>query len=123
MCAKERLSAKAEIVQVKPPGQERFYRDDSCRETPGYRARNPGGSPLSRIVLGNLPEFEQWLKNPTDSRPRPHPAVITALEKFVECGVMRYGVVRYRCPGCGSDILVALGYLAYCTSSGRAVIG
>ena len=108
MCAKERPSAKAEIIRAgKPPCQERFYRDDSCRETPGYRAHNPGASPLSRIVLGNLPEFEQWLKNPHDSRPRPHPAVITALEKFVECGVMRYGVVRFRCPECGQDMFVA----------------
>ena len=46
MCAKKVPSAEAEIVRaVKPNGRRRFYRDASCRETPGYRARNPGGSP------------------------------------------------------------------------------
>ncbi|HOZ01381.1 MAG TPA: transposase, partial [Candidatus Syntrophosphaera sp.] len=108
MFAKEEASVKAEIVRIiKPISQGRFYRDASCQKTLGYRARDPGGSPLSRIVLNNLPEFEQWLKNPSDSQPHPHPAVITALEKFVECGVMRYGAVRFRCPECGTDMFVA----------------
>lgn len=45
-----------------------------------------------------------------DSRPlRPHPRVITALGKFIKCGVMRYGAVRFRCPECGHDAFVALG--------------
>ena len=108
MCAEKELSTKTQIIwAVKPNGQERFFRDASCPETPVYRARNPGGDPLSRIVLNNLPEFEQWLKNPSDLRPRPHPAIITALEKFVECGVMRFGAVRFRCPECGRDMFVA----------------
>ena len=107
MCAKEEPSAEAEIVRAGKPNGRRFSRDASRRETPCYRARDPGASPLSRIVLNNLPEFEQWLKNQPDSRPRPHPAVINALEKFVECGVLRYGAVRFRCPECGKDIFVA----------------
>ncbi|MBU2573629.1 MAG: transposase zinc-binding domain-containing protein [Elusimicrobia bacterium] len=73
----------------------------SCPETPGYRARSSRDNTLSHIALNNLSEFEQWLKSPSDSRPRPQPAIITALEKFVECGVMRYGAVRFRCPDCG----------------------
>ena len=108
MCAKKEPYAETEKVRaIKPDSHRHYYRDVSCLKTPGYRARDPGGSPLSRIVLNNLPEFEQWLKNPSDSRPRPHPSVITALEKFVECGVMRYGVVRFRCPECGRDMFVA----------------
>ncbi|PIU19625.1 MAG: hypothetical protein COT18_06540, partial [Elusimicrobia bacterium CG08_land_8_20_14_0_20_59_10] len=62
---------------------------------------------MSQIVLNNLQEFGQWLKNSTDARPRPHPSIIAAFEKFVECGVMRYGVVRFRCPECGRDLFVA----------------
>ncbi|PIU19819.1 MAG: hypothetical protein COT18_05475, partial [Elusimicrobia bacterium CG08_land_8_20_14_0_20_59_10] len=105
MRAEERLSAKT-IQAFKPAAPGR-----SCcggHEAPGYRARAPG-SPLSRIVLNNLQEFERWLKNPAGSQPpRPQPGVITALEKFIECGVMRYGAVRFRCPKCGHDVFVAL---------------
>ena len=95
--------------------------------TPCYRARDPGGSALSQIVLNNLTEFEQWLKNPPDSRLRPHPSVITALEKFVECGVMRYGVVRFRCPECGKDMIVAFsckrrGLCPICDAKRSAII-
>ena len=103
----------------------------SCRQAggysgppaPSYRARRPLDSALNRIVLDNLSEFKLWMRDPPDHRPRPHPAAITAMEKFVECGDMRFGAVRYRCPDCGHDIFVALGYLAYCTSSGLTVIG
>ena len=64
MCAEKELSTKTKIIwAVKPNGQERFFRDASCPETPVYRARNPGGDPLSRIVLNNLPEFEQLFMN------------------------------------------------------------
>ncbi|MDO8805704.1 MAG: transposase [Elusimicrobiota bacterium] len=49
------------------------------------------------------------MKNPPDSRPpRPQPAVISTLGKFIECGVMRYGAVRFRCPKRGHDVFVAL---------------
>ena len=69
MCAKEKPSAEAEIIRVgKPAVRERFNRDAFCPEMPGYRARNPGGDPLSRIVLNSLPKSEQWLKNPRDLR-------------------------------------------------------
>jgi hypothetical protein len=102
MRAEEKLSVKT--IQAFAAGR-------SCRggrETPGYRARAPG-SPLSRIVLNNLQEFEHWLKYPPGPRPpRPQPGVITALEKFIEYGVMRYGAVLFRCPKCGHDVFVAL---------------
>jgi len=100
MCAGEKPSANA--VKTRKPGGTAH----SCHgETPVYRARTPG--PVSQIVLNNLQEFEQELNNPPDARPRPHPSIITAFEKFVECGVMRYGVVRFRCPECGRDLFVA----------------
>ena len=105
MCVGGRLPGKT--GQAHKPGQRAGAQDPSCDKKPGYRARNPGADPLARIVLNNLQEFEQWLKNPSDTRPRPHPAIITALEKFVECGVMRFGAVRFRCPECGLDTFVA----------------
>ena len=79
----------------------------NCQPPGEYRARNPLKNPLNRLVLDNLAEFEAWLKDPPSGKPRPHPAVIAALEKFSECGVLRYGAVRYRCPECGYDVFVA----------------
>ncbi|MCX5785632.1 MAG: transposase [Elusimicrobia bacterium] len=76
--------------------------------TPGYRASDPRGAILNRIVTDNLPEFKLWMRDhQPDRRPRPHPAVITAMEKFTECGDMRFGAVRFRCPDCGRDMFVA----------------
>ncbi len=106
MCAGERLSdSTAQVVTPEEPG--RICRAATCREKPGYRARNQEESPLSKIVLNNLQEFEQWLRGPPDPQSRPHPGAISALEKFAECGVARYGVVRFRCPECGRDMFVA----------------
>lgn len=125
MCAGERLS---DTVQAIKPGETgRSCRVAANREKPIYRARNPGDSPLSKIVLNNLPEFEQWLKSPPDARPRPHPGAIAALEKFAECGVARYGVVRFRCPECGQDMFVAFsckrrGLCPSCDAKRSAVI-
>ena len=126
MCAGERLSAVA-VPAHKPGGSGGVSLAPSCRETPGYRARNPGDSPLALIVLNNLQKFEQWLKTPPDSRPHPHPAAITALEKFIECGVARYGVVRFRCPECDRDMFVAFsckrrGLCPSCDAKRSAII-
>lgn len=74
---------------------------------PHYRARDTRSAVLNRIVLDNLPEFKLWLRDPPDRRPRPHPAAVTAMEKYVECGDIRFGAVRYRCPDCGHDTFVA----------------
>ena len=125
MCAKEGASAETEIVPATGSNGLRPH-GAACQKT-SYRARNPAASPLSQIVLANLPEFEQWLKNPSDTRPRPHPAIITALEKFVECGVMRYGVVRFLCPECGRDMFVAFsckrrGVCPSCDAKRSAII-
>ncbi len=79
----------------------------NCPPLGEYRARNPLKNPLNRLVQDNLAEFDAWLKEPPAGKLRPHPGVITALEKFTECGVLRYGAVRYRCPGCGHDVFVA----------------
>ena len=50
------------------------------RKELAYRARNTKNDPLNRLVLNNLQDFEQWLKNPPDNRPRPHPSIITPLK-------------------------------------------
>jgi len=79
MCAGEKPSANA--VKTRKPGGTAH----SCHgETPVYRARTPG--PVSQIVLNNLQEFEQWLKNPADLRARPQPGVITTLGRLMAIG-------------------------------------
>ena len=105
MCAEEGASSCTGAAQAVKPGS-RLPAGLSIKELT-YRARNTNNDPLNRLVLNNLQDFEQWLKNPPDNRPRPHPSIITALEKYVECGVLRYGAVRYRCPDCGRDLFVA----------------
>jgi hypothetical protein len=92
-----------------------------------YRARHPHKSPLNRLVLDNFLEFKESLKEPPTGKPRPHPSVITAIEKFSECGVMRYGAVRYRCPECGHDVFVAFsckrrGLCPSCDAKRSAII-
>jgi transposase-like protein len=33
--------------------------------------------------------------------------IIERFRKYIECGLSRFGVVRYRCPKCGEDLFVA----------------
>ncbi len=92
-----------------------------------YRARNPAGNPLNRLALDHLLEFKEWLKSAPSRKPRPHPAALDALERFTECGVLRYGAVRYRCPECGHDVFVAFsckrrGVCPSCDAKRSAVI-
>lgn len=92
-----------------------------------YRARNPAGNPLNRLALDHLLEFKEWLKSAPSRKPRPHAAALDALERYTECGVLRYGAVRYRCPGCGHDVFVAFsckrrGVCPSCDAKRSAVI-
>ena len=105
MCAEEGASSGTGAAQAVTPASR--LPAVLPRKELAYRARNTKNDPLNRLVLNNLQDFEQWLKNPPDNRPRPHPSIITAMEKYVECGVLRYGAVRYRCPDCGRDLFVA----------------
>jgi transposase-like protein len=45
-----------------------------------------------------------------------------SFRSFLECGIHRFGVVRFQCKKCGTDLFVALGYPAYCTSLDRVVM-
>jgi hypothetical protein len=72
-------------------------------------------------------EFEQALRDPFDRRPKPRPFVVKAFEKFSECGVPRFGVVRYRCPECGYDVFLPFsckhrGFCPWCDAKRAAMI-
>ena len=72
-----------------------------------YRARDARKSALHRLVLDHLEEFALRLRAPPDKRPWPRPAAEDHFRRFLECGIVRYGVVRFRCPRCGDDLFVA----------------
>lgn len=50
------------------------------------------------IPVAALGYWLRLLRVPASPKPLPQPSVITALEKFTECGNLHYGAVRYRCP-------------------------
>ena len=81
-----------------------------------YRPRQAVASPLYRL-------FQDHLESYLARRARDDSVLPAFVEKsfraFLECGVHRFGVVRFRCPSCGQDLFVALGYPAYCTSLDR----
>ena len=56
-----------------------------------YRARDKAKGPLYRLVLDHLEEFEMCLRRPQDHRPRPPRSVIEHLQKYIECGIARFG--------------------------------
>ena len=93
-----------------------------------YRARDTSANPLNRLLQDNLGAFEAWLKSPpVDRKPRPNRAVLGAMEKYAECGNLRYGAVRYRCPDCGRDLFVAFsckrrGFCPSCDAKRSAIV-
>ena len=69
MCAEERVSSctgEAQAVKLGSRPLAALAGKDHI-----YRARNKKDDPLTQLVLNNLQEFEQWLKDPPDNRPRP----------------------------------------------------
>jgi hypothetical protein len=54
-----------------------------------------------------LEEFALRLRQPPDKKPWPRRAVEDHFRRFLECGIMRFGAARYRCPRCGDDLFLA----------------
>ncbi|MCX5795514.1 MAG: transposase [Elusimicrobia bacterium] len=62
-----------------------------------------------------------------DQRSRPPLGVLQHLQKYIECGLVRYGVMRLRCPNCGQDLFVAFscklrGFCPHCGAKRAAII-
>ncbi|MCX5790444.1 MAG: transposase [Elusimicrobia bacterium] len=69
-----------------------------------YRPRQAQANPLYRLLQDNL---EEYLAR-GDPDPTFHPALAEkAFRAFLECGIPRFGVVRFQCPSCGEDLFVA----------------
>ena len=73
-------------------------------EPVGYARRRPEESDLHRIVKAWLPRFLEQ----SESAGGLPAFVIRALESYLECGVLKHGFARVRCPVCRDDLLVGL---------------
>lgn len=73
-----------------------------CRQPGrGYHLRRSWESPLYRIVEDNLETFLA-----ENAGAPPVPFAEASLRFFLECGVPRFGLVRFACPGCKSSLFV-----------------
>ena len=64
-----------------------------------YRPRDAAGSPLYRSVLYHL---ETYLAARTrDKKDASNSAAENSLRSFLQCGIPRFGVARFRCKDCG----------------------
>lgn len=68
-----------------------------------YRPRDAAASPLYRIAVDHL---ETMLVRDAGAEPRPPGFAEDALRAFLECGIHRFGVVRFRCGECGESVFV-----------------
>ncbi|MFM7200240.1 MAG: transposase zinc-binding domain-containing protein, partial [Myxococcota bacterium] len=78
-----------------------------------YEPRHAQGTPLFRILQDHLETFlAQVEQDPESMGGYLRPEVKSTLEKFMECGVLRFGFARIHCHDCGHEELLPL-------SSGR----
>ena len=77
-----------------------------CGSLPAaYRPRQALASPLYRVFQDHLEDYLARRARDESS----HPAFVeNSFRAFLECGVHRFGVVRFRCPACGQDLFVAI---------------
>ena len=64
-----------------------------------YRPRDAAASPLYRSVLDHL---ESYLAS-RGTNDAAHPAAEDSLRSFLQCGIPRFGVARFRCKDCGGE--------------------
>jgi hypothetical protein len=67
-----------------------------------YRPRDAAASPLDRSVLDHL---EGYLAS-RGKNDAAHPAAEDSLRSFLQCGIPRFGVARFRCKDCGDSRFV-----------------
>ncbi|MFI5363017.1 MAG: transposase zinc-binding domain-containing protein [Elusimicrobiota bacterium] len=76
-------------------------------ETPGraaYRPRDAAESPLYRVVIDHL---ETYLSARSVAKDDPsNSAAEDSLRSFLQCGIPRFGVARFRCKDCGDSRFV-----------------
>ena len=84
-----------------------------------YRSRQPQESPFYRLVERFFPEFEAVYEERYQERYGFWRAIIgTVVRKFLECGDLKHGFARVRCPKCREELFVPLTCRSYYTSFG-----
>jgi len=73
-----------------------------------YLRRDPEASPFYKLVTEHFDEFERVYPQRYELRfGFWRPVIREAIDKFLECGDLRYGFARVRCPKCGENFVVA----------------
>ena len=73
-----------------------------------YRRRDPEASPFYKLVTDHFDEFERVYPERYGMRfGFWRPVIRSAIDSFLECGDLRKGFARVRCPDCGEQFFVA----------------
>jgi hypothetical protein len=64
-----------------------------------YRPRDAAASPLYRAILGSLETYLVERSRQRDTLAQP--CAESSLRAFLECGIARFGIARFRCKDCG----------------------
>jgi hypothetical protein len=84
-----------------------------------YRPRHPQQSPFYKLVERFYPEFEAVYEERYQERYGFwRPIIGTVVRKFLECGDLKQGFARVRCPRCREEFSVPLTCGSYYTSFG-----
>ena len=85
------------------------------QDTAFYRPRQPGDSPLYRLVEEHYEDFEQVYPDRFQARYGFwRPVIRTAVLGYLKCGDPREGFARVRCPDCRHEFFVAFSCKQRC---------
>lgn len=85
----------------------------------GYVPRHAQGTPLFRILQDHLETFLAEAEQGSESAGGfLRPEVRSTLEKYMECGILRFGFARIHCDGCAHEELLPLScrFRGFCPS-------
>ena len=83
-------------------------RQFTYQHTDFYRPRQPWDTSLYRLVEDNYEEFERVYPDRYQTKYGFwRPAIRKAVNEYLQCGDLREGFARVRCPDCGHNLFVA----------------
>ena len=96
------------VQYIAEPQLEPFMSHNNTHEITFYRPRNPESSPFYKLIEKYFDSFEQVYPERYGMRfGFWRPVIRDAIDKFIECGDLRHGFARVRCPKCGEQFFVA----------------
>ena len=80
-----------------------------------YRPRQPQETPFYRLVERFYPEFERvYAERYQERYGFWRPIIARAVERFLDCGDLKKGFARVRCPKCRHELFVAFSCRGRC---------